>query len=402
MATLTPEAKNYLDTGGTLVNGQIPTQRTTTTQTGIPLNSTTLSQGASSNFQSPNPTPIYPVSTLPSETPPLQSTPAETAAQDLTTRLQVLNKSLTGQADVRATQEAALGINDKTQVVNDLSARLTGLKNESLAIPLQFQNNYGGTGATTGGVAPLQTAALRNNAIESLSVSSQLQAAQGNLTTALALVDRAVANKFDPIKEEIAATQANLDLILKSPEYSREDKNRAQAQKEAQDKKAREIAVQEQNAKDVGKIGVDAAANSQNFTPTADYPTLSQALEAIRKAQDPITAQQIATQTGLGTQKNTYKTGTDAQGNMVEYTLDQNGKVIGQRVLSSKSQTPATSKGKLSDKKFVEQSLNTAGLDYNTILSQIPADKIGVIDNATGQVGFIDAGEYDSSLYTKL
>jgi hypothetical protein len=223
------------------------------------ISSATMAPTPSINYQTPKQTPIYPVAGLNSD--PFAATEPEQKADDLTTSLQSLNDQLVGQSQVRAEEEAKQGIPQLTQTQNDLSSKLKGLQSEALAIPLQLQNDATGKGITTGGLQPIQTAALRNNAIQSLSVSSLLEASRGNLTTALSFVDRAVAQKFDPIKEEIAAKTANLDLILKSPAYSLADKKRAQQQKDQQEARASEIAVQEENQKTIQGLALQALQN---------------------------------------------------------------------------------------------------------------------------------------------
>ena len=174
-------------------------------------------------------------------------TQPEQQAQDLTSRLQSLNEALVGQSQYQAEQEQKFGIGELQKTQNDLSSQLKGLQNEALAIPISIQQDFQGRGATAGGVQPIQTARLRENAIRALSVSSLLEASRGNLALAIQQVDRAVSQKFDPIKEQIAVKMANLDLILKSPAYSLADKNRAERQKTIQDKKARDVARQESN-----------------------------------------------------------------------------------------------------------------------------------------------------------
>ena len=60
------------------------------------------------------------------------------------------------------------------------------------------------------------------------------------------------------------------------------------------------------------------------------------------------------------------------------------------------------SKGSMGDSQFVETTLESKGLNYNTVMSQIPPGKKGVINNKTGEVGVIDPTEFDPSLYTSL
>lgn len=239
-----PELNPELVAGKTLVSDTAPLGLGN-----APITSSVLTPTPTIAYKQPNVPPVYPIAGLNVETAPLTPTAPETAATDLTKRLQALYDQNTGQTAYRASQEATQGIPALTQTQNDLSSKLKALQNEALAIPQQLQIESAGRGITTGGLAPLQTAALRTNAIQALGVSSLLEASRGNLATAMNLVDRAVSQKFDPIKEEIAAKMANLDLILKSPAYSLAQQNRAQAQKDIQDAKQREIERQEGNMK---------------------------------------------------------------------------------------------------------------------------------------------------------
>ena len=183
---------------------------------------------------------------------------AQQGTEDL---MGLINQTL-GESAYQAQQETALGIPELQKTQNDLSARLKALQNESLQIPLQLQQDATGRGVTAGGLRPIETAALRNNAIQALGVSSLLEASRGNLTLAMQQVDRAVAQKFDPIKEQIIAKQANLDLILKSPAYSNEEKNRAQKQKDIQDAKARELEKESENFKIAQAMAAGAVKNN--------------------------------------------------------------------------------------------------------------------------------------------
>lgn len=59
-------------------------------------------------------------------------------------------------------------------------------------------------------------------------------------------------------------------------------------------------------------------------------------------------------------------------------------------------------KGKLTSSQYVEQSLNQQGVSYQKVLEDAPLGQIGVIDNETGEVGYVPAEEYDQSLYTRI
>lgn len=63
---------------------------------------------------------------------------------------------------------------------------------------------------------------------------------------------------------------------------------------------------------------------------------------------------------------------------------------------------PNYSKGTMSAKQYVELSLQRAGLQYEAALAKVPAGKVGVVDNASGQIGYIDPTEYNTKQYTYL
>lgn len=257
LSAFTPEQKKAFNYANTLGTG-VSTVDTTTPKIPPTINSSVLTPTPTPNFQTPPPAPIYNVSGLSSE---LAPTAQETAGSDITKRLQTLNEGLLGQSAYRATKEAEAGLPEKLQAERDLSSRLKALQNEALAIPIQLQQDATGRGITAGGLRPIETAALRNNAIQALGVSSLLEASRGNITLAQDLVERAVAQKFDPIKEEIAVNKANLDLILNDPLTSLADKNRANRQKEIQDAKARAVAIQADNEKAVLAWQAEAIKN---------------------------------------------------------------------------------------------------------------------------------------------
>lgn len=64
--------------------------------------------------------------------------------------------------------------------------------------------------------------------------------------------------------------------------------------------------------------------------------------------------------------------------------------------------TTASGKGSQSDSAFVAQAVQSSGGDYNHILTQAKAGEIPVVENATGQIGYIQVGEFDASKYTKM
>lgn len=235
-------------------------------------------------FKTPEKSSIYPVDKLNAD---IEETykmnPEQESADALSKRITEMNDRLFGRSEYIAEQEKIQGIEEKTKTISDLSSQLKTLQNEAQAIPLRLQEEAKGRGITAGGLAPIETSRLRQNAIQALTTSSLLEAARGNLTTAQTLVDRAVSQKYDPIKEEIEVAKANLDIILKSPSYTLAEKKQAQSQLEAQEAKKQEVAKQEENEKAVLSVATEAAKNG------ADSITL----QKIKNTEDPLEATRI-------------------------------------------------------------------------------------------------------------
>lgn len=244
------------------------------------INSTLLAPTPQINFTIPNPSPVPAISGL-DATPPAQLTQPETVASELNSRLRQANEELVGESEFRRQIEAEQGIPELQKRQTELTSRLKSLQNEALAIPQQLQLDATGRGITAGGLRPIETAALRNNAIQALGVSSLLEASRGNLTLAQDLVDRAVKAKYDPIREEIKAKTKNLELIINSPEYTLAEKNRAQRQKEIQDANTRTLAKREQDEKDVRSLSLTA----QKYGAPADVIEKIQNAKSFQEAQ---------------------------------------------------------------------------------------------------------------------
>lgn len=255
------------------------------------ISSDILSPTTQTPYTTPSPTPIPSVSSLDTSTvAPLTETPEEEKASSLTSSVEDLNNSMVGKSSYQTAQDTANGVDTLTQQQKDLSTQLTQLKNEASAIPQQLQLDATGRGITTGGLAPISTAALRNNSIQALSVSSMLDATNGLLASAQAKADKAVAAKYDPIQEQINAATANLKLIMSDPQTTLDDKNRAEAQSEALAARQATLDKQKQNATDVLTASISAAKNG------ADASTL----QKMQAAPDGQTALQIATAAGYG------------------------------------------------------------------------------------------------------
>lgn len=68
--------------------------------------------------------------------------------------------------------------------LNNISAQLTALNAEATAVPIQVQKEFAGTGATRGGVAPIETARLRDIALKALPLQSEAAVVQAQVANA--------------------------------------------------------------------------------------------------------------------------------------------------------------------------------------------------------------------------
>lgn len=226
-------------------------------------------------------------------------------ASDLTKAVMALNTQEAGKAGYQNEQNNTYGVTEKQNAVNDLQSQLQTILNEHAAAQLQDQQGQGVTTAIDSRQRDFET---RQSAIKALSLNSLIAAANSELTNAQNLANKAVALKFDPIEAQIKAGMDNLNLLKNDPATTAEEQKRVAAQTLVLDQAKAQLDTLRTLATDVSKVAVTAASYIGNFTPTAQYPTSSLALQAIQNSQDPVTAQMIATMTGLSAP--TVKTGT--------------------------------------------------------------------------------------------
>jgi len=311
---LTADQNAQLDTMKNQLLGASQTLSSMKPTTTIPttINSNAMS-APTTTFQNPNPTPVYPVASLDTA---FQMTPEQTQANDYSKQLQTLNNSLLGESAYSTQMQDQYGIPKLNSTITDLTSQMNALKNEASAIPMQIQNDYLGRGATDAGVAPIQDDALRRNAIKALSVNSLLNAANGNLSTAMDMADRATRQRFDPIREQINATQANLQAIQNSPAYSLAEKKQAAQQQMVLAQQSRTLDSQEENHKTTqamaaaavklnpnDRSAVMAAQQALNLDPS-DPQYLSKVYQLLATYQsDPIAVQDALLQQQLKQQQ---------------------------------------------------------------------------------------------------
>lgn len=156
-----------------------------------------------------------------------QEQPAEKTASTLMERLLGTSSKL-GQKGVRQGQvEQSLGLPQFQTQLTDINNQLQSLQKEALAIPLQLQEQVQGRGVTAGGLQPIQTGQLRQNAIKSLTLSAIGQTLQGNIANAQAQANRAVDLEFQPLEAELNTLKLAYDMNKDILE--RQDKKKANA-----------------------------------------------------------------------------------------------------------------------------------------------------------------------------
>jgi|SRR3989344_2521506 len=232
-----------------------------------PITPASLSATASPlNVQQPNYSSVYDVSGLDagkSSAADIAGTLTETDKQISSFDKQIadLNNQLLGRASYTKEQENLAGIPEQQQAMDDLGNRLRDIQRQAVAIPIKLQEEAANRGITTQLLGRQQEKLLRDNAIEALTVSSLIDATQGLLTAAQRKVDRAVAEKYNPILEEIAVKTANAKIIKDSPEASAADRKRAAQVIEAQAAEKSRVEAIKAEQKEVWNIATDVAKN---------------------------------------------------------------------------------------------------------------------------------------------
>lgn len=206
-------------------------------------------------------------------------------------RIQDSTSELARIGDFRGEQREKQGIAQKKQLVTDLANRLRTLKTQEKQIPLQLQEESRGRGRTRQGLKPLETARLRQNAIRAMGTSAQLQAAQGNLSTAQDLVDQAVQAEFDPIRQRLAQDRKNLRLINDAIEDGRIERTSARElalkqRQEELDRRDQQIKRAEQQRRDILDLSNTAAENNAPASVVRDIQNAETVAEAQRIAAE--------------------------------------------------------------------------------------------------------------------
>ena len=272
------------------------------------ISSAILQPSTDTNYQSPveipPSSPANVDSSIPEPIIPTPLTPAEKAVQDQIKGIQAGNTELTGQTAFIGEQEKAVGFQGLLDTQKSISKRILALQADDKNLESKMQLGAEGRGITAAGLAPHTMAERRRISIDANILGAQLSASQLDVASAQDQINKAVRDKFGPLEEAQKTRIANLDLLLKDPQLTADERKRGEEQKKKEQDRADQIAKDKQSQADIWKISTDASANSKNFTPTPQYPDLSLTLKAISEAKTKEEALQIATITGLTKQTN--------------------------------------------------------------------------------------------------
>lgn len=216
-----------------------------------------------------------------------QQTAQEQAQKTSQNDITSLMEQLSGKTADTQTANEVSGLNASTKQLNDLNAQAQSLYRESQAIPIQIQQQFEGQGATAGGVAPLQTSALRNNALKALSIAQQTDIAQANYTSAKDKAQQIVDLKYKPLEDQLAIKQQiytfNKDAL------ERIDKKRADALNVAIEQEKQAIADKKTEEKGIQDIKLTMASYGADVSKLDGAKTIDEALEmAGTSLQDPM------------------------------------------------------------------------------------------------------------------
>jgi len=193
------------------------------------------------------------------------------------------------EADTQVANETS-GLNEATKQLNLLNAQAQSLNREAQAVPIQTQQRNANTGATDAGVAPQNTAALRENALKALSIAQQADVATANYTAAKDKAQQIIDLKYKPL-------EASLEIRKQQYEFNKDaltayDKKRADALGVALKKEENElnaIKTAEKEAKDLAFTLQQNGAPSEIVTKALASKS-KQEIQAIAGVADYLTS----------------------------------------------------------------------------------------------------------------
>lgn len=265
-----------------------------------------------------------------------QPTETEQFGKDIQSEILKSLEGLGGERQRQEELEQEAGLTQQREQLQGIISQLTGLSREAQAIPLQVQQESIGRGRTAGGVAPLQTARLRENAIKALGLSAIGATLQGNISLAQQNIQNALDAEFEPERQRLQQLQQI--YLFNRDTLEREDSKRTKQLGRLLDERSRILGERELERQKVGQITIDATQRGMDV----------QVLSQIQEANTPEEALLIAAEAGVylpDAPQNTFETRLDANGNLVQFEKSPTGEVVAQKTLSTKTIEPIEEDG---------------------------------------------------------
>lgn len=184
-------------------------------------------------------------------------TTAETKVDQGNNTLNNLMLQLGGQAADTSDAENKAGLPTMDKELTDLQA----LQTQQLGgyINTINKNDLNATGETRSAQNGDEAQISRQHGIDALLTSGLIQAKQGSITAARATVDRAIAAKYDPIKNAITVQNSIIQQNMQN--LSRADQKLADEKLVQNNLKLKQIDDAAQNEKDINAIKLEVAKN---------------------------------------------------------------------------------------------------------------------------------------------
>lgn len=171
------------------------------------------------------------------------SLPEEKTVTDTQGKITEKTKELGGESAFLAEKQDELGVNVDRKALKDLQTQLTSVNTEATASILNLDRQGDPTRLTAASTLD-KSNIEKDRTIKALRLSASIQAIQGNLELANDQAIRSVKLKFDPIRAELDVLEKQLDFNYKS--FTSAEKKRADALKEANDIRRKELDKEEQ------------------------------------------------------------------------------------------------------------------------------------------------------------
>lgn len=223
---------------------------------------------------------------------------AEQAAQGstdvATQRLQELYAKEGTKSAEQTSLEASQGLPDLTSSRNEIRKQIMALNDSAFNAKNVSENRLAPTFAITGEQAAID----RQTAVRTYGLSAADSALTGDIALANDYVTKALAAEFDPITQQIDY-YTNVALPAARAQMTDAQKAKADSIQVMLAEQAAQTAQAKTDKAAVYTTMTSAAQYAQYFKPTADYPTLNSALNAMQAAPDGASAAAIAAATGL-------------------------------------------------------------------------------------------------------